>query len=70
VPELIAYLKQDSAHHTFSSGGFGTPAHLIGELFKLETGVQATTSLTHSFRRQSRTARGPSIPTSSSPFYR
>ena len=42
VPELIAYLKQDPGHHTFSSGGFGTPAHLIGELFKLETGVQAT----------------------------
>jgi tripartite-type tricarboxylate transporter receptor subunit TctC len=42
VPELIAYLKKDPGHHTFSSGGFGTPAHLIGELFKLETGVQAT----------------------------
>ena len=42
VPELIAYLKTDPNHHTFSSGGFGTPAHLIGELFKLETGVQAT----------------------------
>ena len=42
VPELIAYLKQDPGNHTFSSGGFGTPAHLIGELFKLETGVQAT----------------------------
>ena len=42
VPELIAYLKQDPGKHTFSSGGFGTPAHLLGELFKLETGVQAT----------------------------
>ena len=42
VPELIAYPQEDPAHHTFSSGGFGTPAHLIGELFKLETGVQAT----------------------------
>jgi tripartite-type tricarboxylate transporter receptor subunit TctC len=40
--ELITYLKQDRSHHTFSSGGFGTPAHLLGELFKLETGVQAT----------------------------
>ena len=27
---------------TFSSGGFGTPAHLAGELFKLQTGVRAT----------------------------
>src|SRR5262249_34364534 len=25
-----------------SSGGFGTPAHLIGEMFKLRTGVRAT----------------------------
>jgi tripartite-type tricarboxylate transporter receptor subunit TctC len=42
VTELIAYLKKDPGNHTFSSGGFGTPAHLLGELFKLETGVQAT----------------------------
>jgi tripartite-type tricarboxylate transporter receptor subunit TctC len=41
VGELIAYLKKDSGKHTFSSGGFGTPAHLLGELFKLETGVPA-----------------------------
>src|ERR1051326_6343157 len=42
VAELIAYLKKDPGKHTFSSGGFGTPAHLIGEMFKLEAGVQAT----------------------------
>jgi tripartite-type tricarboxylate transporter receptor subunit TctC len=42
VEELIVYLKKDPGKHTFSSGGFGTPAHLLGELFKLETGVQAT----------------------------
>jgi len=41
VAELIAYLKKDPGKYTFSSGGFGTPAHLLGELFKLETGVQA-----------------------------
>jgi tripartite-type tricarboxylate transporter receptor subunit TctC len=41
VSELIAYLKNDPDKHTFSSGGFGTPAHLLGELFKLETGVRA-----------------------------
>lgn len=40
LPEFIAYLKRDPGKHTFSSGGFGTPAHLLGELFKLETGVQ------------------------------
>jgi tripartite-type tricarboxylate transporter receptor subunit TctC len=42
VSELVAYLKQEPGKHTFSSGGFGTPAHLLGELFKLETGVEAT----------------------------
>jgi tripartite-type tricarboxylate transporter receptor subunit TctC len=42
VAELIAFLKKDPGKHTFSSGGFGTPAHLLGELFKLETGVEAT----------------------------
>src|SRR3954470_14645288 len=42
VAELIAYLKKDPGKHTFSPGGFGTPAHLLGELFKLEAGVDAT----------------------------
>jgi tripartite-type tricarboxylate transporter receptor subunit TctC len=42
VAELIDFLNKDPGKHTFSSGGFGTPAHLLGELFKLETGVQAT----------------------------
>lgn len=42
VSELIAYLKNDPGKHTFSSGGLATPAHLVGEMFKLETGVQAT----------------------------
>ncbi len=41
VSELVTYLKNDSGKHTFSSGGFGTPAHLIGEMFKLETGMDA-----------------------------
>jgi tripartite-type tricarboxylate transporter receptor subunit TctC len=40
--ELVDFLKKNPGKHTFSSGGFGTPAHLLGELFKLETGVQAT----------------------------
>src|SRR5215203_6461571 len=42
VAELIAYLKKDPNKYTFSSGGFGTPAHLLGELFKLEAGVETT----------------------------
>jgi tripartite-type tricarboxylate transporter receptor subunit TctC len=42
VSELVALLKSQPDKLTFSSGGFGTPAHLIGEMFKLETGVKAT----------------------------
>jgi tripartite-type tricarboxylate transporter receptor subunit TctC len=42
VAELVDYLKKNPGKHTFSSGGFGTPAHLIGEMFKVETGVDAT----------------------------
>jgi len=42
VSELIAYLKREPGKHTFSSNGFGTPAHLIGEMFKLQTGVEVT----------------------------
>jgi tripartite-type tricarboxylate transporter receptor subunit TctC len=41
VAELIAYLKKEPGKYTFSSGGYGTPAHLIGEMFKHETGVDA-----------------------------
>jgi tripartite-type tricarboxylate transporter receptor subunit TctC len=42
VPELVALLKKEPDKLTFSSGGFGTPAHMAGELFKLQTGVRAT----------------------------
>jgi tripartite-type tricarboxylate transporter receptor subunit TctC len=42
VSELIAILKGQPGKYNFSSAGFGTPAHLIGEMFKLQTGVQAT----------------------------
>ncbi len=42
VSELVALLKREPDKFTFSSGGFGTPAHLIGEMFKLETGTRAT----------------------------
>lgn len=40
--ELVALLKREPDKFTFSSGGFGTPAHLAGEMFKLQTGVRAT----------------------------
>jgi tripartite-type tricarboxylate transporter receptor subunit TctC len=41
MAELVALLKEHPDKFTFSSGGFGTPAHLTGELFKLHTGVRA-----------------------------
>lgn len=41
VPELIALAKGRPGQLNFSSAGFGTPAHLAAELFKLETGIQA-----------------------------
>lgn len=40
--ELVDLLKREPDKYTFSSGGFGTPAHLAGEMFKLQTGVRAT----------------------------
>ena len=42
LPELVSLLKRQPDKLTYSSGGFGTPAHLAGELFKLQTGVRAT----------------------------
>jgi tripartite-type tricarboxylate transporter receptor subunit TctC len=42
VKELVAHLKANPDKLTFSSGGFGTPAHLAGELFKVQTGIKAT----------------------------
>jgi tripartite-type tricarboxylate transporter receptor subunit TctC len=41
VAELVSLLRSQPDKLTFSSGGFGTPAHLIGEQFKLQTGVRA-----------------------------
>ena len=42
VSDLVALLKSQPDKLTFSSGGFGTPAHLAGELFKLRAHVRAT----------------------------
>jgi tripartite-type tricarboxylate transporter receptor subunit TctC len=42
LPEFVAWLKSNPDKTTFSSGGFGTPAHLAGETFKLQTGVKTT----------------------------
>jgi len=42
LPELAALIRKNPDKLTFSSGGFGTPAHLAGELFKLQAGLRAT----------------------------
>jgi tripartite-type tricarboxylate transporter receptor subunit TctC len=42
LAEFVALLKSQPDKLTFSSGGFGTPAHLAGEMFKLQTGVRTT----------------------------
>ena len=35
-------LKSKPGQFNFSSAGFGTPSHLIGEMFELQAGVRAT----------------------------
>jgi tripartite-type tricarboxylate transporter receptor subunit TctC len=42
VAELVALIRNQPDKLSFSSGGAGTPAHLIGELFKLQNGLRAT----------------------------
>jgi tripartite-type tricarboxylate transporter receptor subunit TctC len=39
--ELVALLKSHPDKFNISAGAFGTPSHLLGELFKLQTGVRA-----------------------------
>ena len=41
LPDLVAVLKKKPDQLNFSSGGLGTPAHLVGELFKQQAGVRA-----------------------------
>jgi tripartite-type tricarboxylate transporter receptor subunit TctC len=42
LAELVALLKSKPGKLNFSSAGFGTPSHLIGEMFALQAGVRAT----------------------------
>jgi tripartite-type tricarboxylate transporter receptor subunit TctC len=42
LSELVALLKSKPGKLNFSSAGFGTPSHLIGEMFSLQAGVHAT----------------------------
>jgi len=41
MAELVGVLKAAPGKRSFLSGGTGTPAHVVGELFKLETSVSA-----------------------------
>lgn len=41
MPEFVALLRERGDRFNFSSAGFGTPAHLVAEMFKLETGTRA-----------------------------
>jgi tripartite-type tricarboxylate transporter receptor subunit TctC len=42
VPEFIAYAKANPGKIAMGSGGNGSPAHIIGEYFKLTTGTDLT----------------------------
>jgi tripartite-type tricarboxylate transporter receptor subunit TctC len=42
IPELVALLTSKPGQLNFSSGGIGTPSHLIGEMFQLQARVRAT----------------------------
>jgi tripartite-type tricarboxylate transporter receptor subunit TctC len=42
VPEFIAYAKAHPGKIAMGSGGNGSPAHVIGEYFKLMTGTDLT----------------------------
>jgi tripartite-type tricarboxylate transporter receptor subunit TctC len=42
LTSLVALLKSKPGKFNFSSAGFGTPSHLIGEMFALQAGVRAT----------------------------
>jgi tripartite-type tricarboxylate transporter receptor subunit TctC len=40
VPEFIAYAKANAGKVNMASGGSGSPSHIVGELFKMMTGVK------------------------------
>ncbi len=42
VPEFIAYAKANPGKIAMGSGGNGSPAHIIGEYFKITTGTDLT----------------------------
>jgi tripartite-type tricarboxylate transporter receptor subunit TctC len=42
LAEFVAYVKANPGKLTFGSGGIGTPAHLAGELLKVEASIEMT----------------------------
>lgn len=40
IPQLLSYIRANVGKISFASGGQGAPAHVAGELFKLQTGVE------------------------------
>ncbi|MDB5569641.1 MAG: hypothetical protein JWN93_824 [Hyphomicrobiales bacterium] len=42
MAELAALAAKNPGKLNYASGGFGTPAHLIGEMFKLDRGLEAS----------------------------
>ena len=42
VPEFIAHAKANPGKIAMGSGGIGSPAHVVGEYFKLMTGTDLT----------------------------
>jgi tripartite-type tricarboxylate transporter receptor subunit TctC len=40
LAEFVAFIKANPGKFTFGSGGVGTPAHLAGELLKVEAGLE------------------------------
>lgn len=40
IPQLLTYIRANVGKVSFASGGPGAPAHVAGELFKLQTGVE------------------------------
>src|SRR5438045_8709431 len=42
LAEFVALLKSKPGQLNFASAGFGTPSHLIGDMFQLQAGVSAT----------------------------
>jgi tripartite-type tricarboxylate transporter receptor subunit TctC len=42
LSELVDLLKANPGKFNFASAGFGTPSHLIGEMFALQAGIRAT----------------------------